>query len=78
MRTASQENTSTTDRTKTQDVKSTEKRTIKSKTTEGDILPDTTCEYPGNGWSYLWILNIFIKASLKNIILEITLPTLQS
>lgn len=70
MRTTSQENTRTTvlQRTKPQDVKSTEKRNIKSKTTEADTLPDTSCEYPGNGWSYLWILNTFIKASLKNII----------
>lgn len=70
MRTTSQENTRTTvlQRTKPQDVKSTEKRIIKSKTTEADTLPDTSCEYPGNGWSYLWIFNTFIKASLKNII----------
>lgn len=39
-------------RIKTPDVKSTEKRTIKSKTTEADNLPDTSCEYPGNGWFY--------------------------
>lgn len=52
MKTASQENSNTTEgqRTKIPDIKSTEM--FKGKTIESDALIDTSSEYLGIGWTY--------------------------